>query len=1061
MIWKSDWESAKKHLTVVLDSAEVAQDLQLMKTQSSAEEVTIVLEKPKKLGIEFSDLAEKCCSVACKVGIKDVLPHAPQVSELTVTIQKPVKFGLNFSELTKDYQCQKYKIAVKEVMSYAPQEVKDQIQKYDRLLSLNGAQAPDLKTVVDTITSLEEGAQCVFKLLRCPNSQNWGYSQSELFETTIAEAESNRENDLYIREEGESEGSGENDERSESSKDEEAQTQEGQQTQKTDKAADDKSKEQTQSADCDDKAAKDNLKTKPKESPMKLVLYSSEDDDWLLENPGLQKTGKSLKRQAENSKFGAKQMVTTNGDVIAGEVCHSGERDFGQKEALIQRLTTEKQRMEQEIKGIKAENQSTQGMYTQLQKDHTELQQQLKVLQEKYAKFETDARDFKEKSKKESSKLKKDNKRLQQETQLYKKHFQDEHTKLQENHTKMQQKAQCLEAEYMDEIARLHEDNTKLQHEAQQLKERLKHESTQLQNNHSKLQEEIQKHNENKEGVHSAVTCLDKEAEHHKVGVQQMVATNDDVILITEDSPNMKSFAAQEKGLMQSLETTQQRMEGRIIGLTDENQINQDIHTQLQEDHEELQQNFNVLKEKYFKVHENAEKFKETSQNEYAKLQEDYKKLQRETQTFKKQCQDRCTKLEEDSTKMQKEAQRIKKEYQAEIARLQEDNNKVKHEAQQLKGKFQKDYTELKNNYSKLKQEVQKRNQNQEGLNQVLKENNDMKQFLKERNLEQAFQMHLLWEQSASTMLKINIPNQPTFPIEFETVNNKLMVKAIKEFASQDCKSSMQKGDILHNINNFKVNSIQMLQMACEMLASVPTLSLDIERPILSSKNGHKKRARQSEETIRLVVQIKNQQPMSIIVPTDQDKAEIQGFGEDATEEIASALRIGDVLCSVNGLKVNNPEDFKIACEMSCNMDILTLCIERKQGTLHDKKHCKRARQHQEKIYMKCEIVIKNQQPLGIAVATENGKLIIKGFTDEATLEMRSKFNIGDTIDEISGLKINSQPILEIAMEMLSNQESLTFRIERRMELDCDVSSQAQSSAHLLCDEQIDYSGPS
>mmetsp|Transcript_14985 Transcript_14985/g.19753 ORF Transcript_14985/g.19753 Transcript_14985/m.19753 type:complete len:800 (+) Transcript_14985:134-2533(+) len=529
----------------------------------------------------------------------------------------------------------------------------------------------------------------------------------------------------------------------------------------------------------------------------------------------------------------------------------------------------------------------------------------------------------------------------------------------------------------------------------------------------------------------------------------------------------------------------------------------QEENTMLERESQQFKEQFCRLQKDYTKLQKEAQESKDKSKTALTQFQEDYDKLQQETQHFKEHLQktkEDYIKIQEEHTKLQQKFEQSKDKYQTDITQIRDDHTKLQHKTQLVKEELQntkESYTKLQDENTKLLQRFEQSNRKyqnedteqqqedhtvrkqsqdnscnlEQGTVQINDENEKLcqeilclKEFLKERKLEQEFERHMMAKKSILQRLTINIPNQPDFPLAFEQINGQLILKDIKDFASQDCKSLMQKGDILRTINNLKVTSIRMLRMACDMLVTAETLELYIERCCDPHKKNNRKRAREEKTVTALLVHIKNQTPLGIIVGTTHGNVEIKDFDTEATEEIKTALRIGDILCAINGLKVDSEEDFTLASEMLCNMDKLSLSIQRRQGENHnedsEQNSIKRARQNQKKIHKKFEVEIKNQQPLGIAVATENGQLFIKDFCNGATLEMKSKLKIGDIISEINGLKVSSQSMLKMAMEMLSIQDVLKFSIERTMVPDCNETSIMVSNNSAVASDEENNSGP-
>jgi len=105
-------------------------------------------------------------------------------------------------------------------------------------------------------------------------------------------------------------------------------------------------------------------------------------------------------------------------------------------------------------------------------------------------------------------------------------------------------------------------------------------------------------------------------------------------------------------------------------------------------------------------------------------------------------------------------------------------------------------------------------------------------------------------------------------------------------------------------------------------------------------------------------------------------------------------LKIGDCVCSVNNLKVNSPEAFQMASEMLLNMDTLTFSIKRRSTRISDMAK-KSSREESFATRKKYQIQVQNQQPLGMAIATENDMLVTEEFHKEATLD--KKVVLGET----------------------------------------------------------------
>jgi len=318
-----------------------------------------------------------------------------------------------------------------------------------------------------------------------------------------------------------------------------------------------------------------------------------------------------------------------------------------------------------------------------------------------------------------------------------------------------------------------------------------------------------------------------------------------------------------------------------------------------------------------------------------------------------------------------------------------------------------------------------------------------MKEFLKTRKLEEDFNAHLIKQNTVVKNFTVDIPNQISFPLEFEESKNQLVLRTIAESTPEECKSILKKGDMLVKINQLKVTSLLMLKMALEMLTEAPTLSLDFKRQYIE-KVRNLKRIRQQERKV-LEVDIKNQQPLGIAVANVNDDLQIQSFSKEASDEIKSLLKIGDAICTINDLKVSSPEAFGMATQMLSSFDILKFKVERTSSTTQtfspEEKKKKISRIDCNEDLQMIEIQLQNQQPLGLAVTTVNDKLEIKDFGEEATLEMKSKLKIGDRICQINGMKVTSQPMLKMAMEMLSGQDILKIIVERKSEQVLGASS--------------------
>eukprot|EP00638_Chattonella_subsalsa_P014291 CAMPEP_0117806432 /NCGR_PEP_ID=MMETSP0948-20121206/18572_1 /TAXON_ID=44440 /ORGANISM="Chattonella subsalsa, Strain CCMP2191" /LENGTH=135 /DNA_ID=CAMNT_0005640921 /DNA_START=125 /DNA_END=529 /DNA_ORIENTATION=- len=130
-----------------------------------------------------------------------------------------------------------------------------------------------------------------------------------------------------------------------------------------------------------------------------------------------------------------------------------------------------------------------------------------------------------------------------------------------------------------------------------------------------------------------------------------------------------------------------------------------------------------------------------------------------------------------------------------------------------------------------------------------------------------------------------------------------------------------------------KLNSIKKLQMVMNRrlnLDNAPSLIFDIVRHCIFTGENPQKSSKQLQTCKKFVCQVKNQQPLGLILSKRDSNIEILKIEEQATDEVKSFLKTGDVITAVDGIEVTSLEHYQDALEVFSNLDTLNIHVERR-----------------------------------------------------------------------------------------------------------------------------------